>query len=300
MPISEQHKKGLQDLLVNEENRPVLIQLAKATTKNVCRTDNPEVAIFKLTEALGLLITHLPDIYILLSKRAITKEMLFKYLTSRVPDLATNFTKPDLVTKVINYWGQDCTQRSSPFGSKAVVSADAIRTEEDYPIHAIARKFGEWFFERFNANSLRLVDLWTDATLHLTIMASDGINELECMTAAEVLAALTGTKQQFGFHFNPNLTHAGIQGRMDAYGQVVVLCCGTLHTAESSVGVFECAFGLLRDPYSENNWKPKKVKCLLKSKLRPPELHCLCSSETLQEALGLSMPSDDLDLDAVN
>ncbi|XP_020801581.1 uncharacterized protein C3orf38 homolog [Drosophila serrata] len=131
-------------------------------------------------------------------------------------------------------------------------------------------------------------------------MASDGINELECMTAAEVLAALTGTKQQFSFHFNPNLTHAGIQGRMDAYGQVVVLCCGTLHTAESSVGVFECAFGLLRDPYSENNWKPKKVKCLLKSKQRPPELHCLCSSETLQEALALSMPSDDLDLDAVN
>ncbi|KAH8232750.1 hypothetical protein KR038_007587 [Drosophila bunnanda] len=293
MPISEQHKKGLQDLLVNEKNLPVLIQLAKATTKNVCRTDDPD-------EALGLLIAHLPDIYILLSKRAITREMLFKYLTTRVPDLATDFTKPDLITKVINYWGQDSTERSPPSASRAVVSAAPVRSEEDYPIHAMARKFGEWFFERFNANSLSLVDLWTDATLHLTIRASDGINELECPTAAEVLAALTGAKQQFGFHFNPNLTHTGIQGRMDAYGQVVVVCCGTLHTAESSVGVFECAFGLLRDPYSGNNWKPKKIKCMLKSELRPPELHSLCSSETLQEALALSVPNDDLDLDAVN
>ncbi|KAH8234910.1 hypothetical protein KR032_005429 [Drosophila birchii] len=293
MPISEQHKKGLQDLLVNEKNSPVLIQLAKATTKNVCKIDDPE-------EALGLLVAHLPDIYILLSKRAITREMLFKYLTSRVPDLSTDFTKPDLVTKVINYWGQECAQGSSPPASKAVVPAVSPRSEEDYPIHAIARKFGEWFFEGFNANTLSLVDLWTDATLHLTVMASDGINELECTTAAEVLASLTGTKQQFGFHFNPNLTHAGIQGRMDAYGQVVVLCCGTLHTAESSVGVFECAFGLLRDPYSDNNWKPKRVKFLLKSELRPPELHSLCSSETLQEALALPMPTDSLDSDSVN
>ncbi|KAH8297689.1 hypothetical protein KR054_005658 [Drosophila jambulina] len=295
MPISEQHKKGLQDLLVNEKNSPVLIQLAKATTKNVCKIDDAE-------EALGLLTAHLPDIYILLSKRAITREMLFKYLTSRVPDLATDFTKPDLVTKVINYWDQDSTQRSATSATgKAVVPSVAIHSEEEnYPIHTIARKFGEWFFERFNANSLSLVDLWTDATLHLTIMASDGINELECTTAAEVLASLTGAKQQFGFHFNPNLTHGGIQGRMDAYGQVVVLCCGTLHTAERSVGVFECAFGLLRDPYADNNWKPKRVKCLLKSELRPPELHSLCSSETLQEALALPMPSDDLDSDAVN
>ncbi|XP_017028833.1 uncharacterized protein C3orf38 homolog [Drosophila kikkawai] len=293
MPISEQHKTGLQDLLLNERNSSVLVQLAKATTKNVCKIDDPE-------EALGLLVAHLPDIYILLSKRAITREMLFKYLTARVPDLATDFTKPDLVTKVINYWDQNATQSSSPSASQAVVSAAAIRSEEDFPIHAIARKFGEWFFERFNANSLSLVDLWTDATLHLTIMASDGINELECTTAAEVLASLTGAKQQFGFHFNPNLTHAGIQGRMDAYGQVVVLCCGTLHSAESSVGVFECAFGLLRDPYAGNNWKPKRIKCLLKSELRPPELHSLCSSETLQEALALPMPNDDLDSDAVN
>ncbi|KAH8380221.1 hypothetical protein KR009_009511 [Drosophila setifemur] len=280
MPISEHHQTGLRDLLVNKSNTPVLIQLAKSTTKNVCKTEDSE-------EALGLLTAHIQDTYILLSKRAITRELLFTYLQTRLPGVATDFTKADLVTKVIQYW--------DGLSGKGQVAITSTVSEEDYPIHAIARKFGEWFFERFNKDSLSLVDLWTDAALHLTIVASDGINELDCASAAEVLSALTSTKNQFGFLFNPNLTHDGIQGRMDAYGQVVVLSCGTLHTADSCVGVFECAFGLLRDPYSDNNWKPKRVKCLLKSALQPPELHCLCSSETLQTDLALPVHSDKLD-----
>lgn len=42
MPISAEHKKGLQDFLVNEKNSPVLVQLAKTTTKNVCKIEDPE------------------------------------------------------------------------------------------------------------------------------------------------------------------------------------------------------------------------------------------------------------------
>ncbi|XP_016957307.1 uncharacterized protein C3orf38 homolog [Drosophila biarmipes] len=285
MPISEIHKRGLRDLFMSEKNTPVLIQLAKGTTKNVCKPEDPE-------EALRLLSTYIPDIYVLLSKRAITKELLFTYLRSRQPETSTDFTKADLITKVIQYWEEE-SKRLRCGGQIAVVSAQ--QSEEDYPIHAIARKFGEWFFERFNSDSLSQVDLWIDAALHLTIMASDGMNEVECTTAAEVLLALTSTKEKFGFHFNPNLTHAGIQGRMDSYGQVVVLCCGTLHTCDSCVGVFECAFGILRDPFAHNNWKPKKLKCLLKSELQPPELHSLSSSKTLQAALELPVPTDDLD-----
>ncbi|XP_052847362.1 uncharacterized protein C3orf38 homolog [Drosophila gunungcola] len=292
MPISETQRTGLRDLLVNEKNSSVLLQLANSTTKNVWTTEDPE-------EALRLLTAHIPDIYILLSKRAITRELLFRYLHTRQPDVATDFTKADLVAKVIQYWEQEQDQESSRLPSKGQAAVSVVSTskqnEEDFPIHSIARKFGEWFFDRLNSDSLSLVDLWTDAALHLTIAASDGLNEIECTTAAEVLSALTSTKQQFGFHFNPNLTHAGIQGRMDAYGQVVVLCCGTLHTSISCVGIFECAFGLLRDPYAENNWKPKKVKCLLKSQQQPAELHILCSSETLQAALELPVPIDGLD-----
>ncbi|EDW49889.1 GM14316 [Drosophila sechellia] len=285
MMISDSQKKGLRELLLNDNNLTVLLQLAKCATKNVCKTEDPE-------EALRLITTHIPDIYVLLSKRAITKELLFTYLSNRRADAATDFSKADLIEKVIQYWKQE-HQSSIELSGDQTSSSLHNQSEEDYPIHKIARKFGEWFFERFNADALSLVDLWVDATLHLTIRASDGINEWECTTAAEVLSALTSAKQQFDFYFNPNLTHAGIQGRMDSYGQFLVICCGTLHSRDSCVGIFECAFGLLRDPLADNNWKPKKVKCLLKSEAQPPAPY-LCSSEILHTALELPVSTDDL------
>ncbi|XP_043070127.1 uncharacterized protein C3orf38 homolog [Drosophila bipectinata] len=287
MPILEHHKVGLKDLLETEKNGPLLIQLAKSTTKHVCKTEDP-------SEALDVLITQIGDTYKLLSKRSISREILFTYLNTKIPGVTTDFTKADLITKVINYWDQGIVS-TIPQNSIDLVSNSEHKSEEDYPIHTIARKFGEWFFENFNKDNVYLVDLWSDATLNMTIVASDGVNQLESSNAADVITALSNIKQQFGFHFNPNLTHDGIQGRMDAYGHVVVLSCGTLHTKDKCVGVFECAFGLVRDPHLDNNWKPRHFKFLLKSAQQPPELHSLDSSETLQAALELPVPSEDLE-----
>lgn len=200
---------------------------------------------------------------------------------------------------VIQYWDQ---QTSPTEKTVAIQQATSVITTtiananvEEYPIHLMARTFGEWFFKRFNENTLNPTDLWTDTHLELRVIANDGVSNMEYVSASEVVNSLLKTKNQFGIYFNPNLSHSGAQGRMDAYGQVVVLCCGTLHTEDSCVGVFECAFGLLRDPHACNNWKPKKLKWLLRSELAPPQLHTLEVSETLQEALALPAPSDTLD-----
>ncbi|XP_034483812.1 uncharacterized protein C3orf38 homolog [Drosophila innubila] len=292
MSISESHRTGLRDMLVNERNTPVLLQLAKSVTKNVCSTDDPE-------EALGYITAHIEDIHKLLHKRHITRDLLFKYLHTRLPGTSTDFTKADLVMRVIQYWDRHLTISTAGAAedSKPVTTVDTYKdhNEQDYPIHLMARKFGEWFFEKLNTNNLTTTDLWNDAVLQLRVIADDGTSDLECASAVEVVNSLIAAKQQFGFYFNPNLSHSGVQGRIDAYGQVVVLCCGTLHTANLSVGVFECAFGLLRDPHAGNNWKPKNFKCLLRSKLTPPQLHTLTDSETLQAALALPSPNDTLD-----
>ncbi|ALC43589.1 CG13876 [Drosophila busckii] len=285
MNISEQHSLGLRDLLLSEQNTPVLLQLAKSVTKNVCSTDKPE-------EALEYLTAQTDDIHKLLHKRHITKEILFKYLHSRVPGTLTDFTKTDLVFRVIKYWDQ---RFKTGHGITTLTTAPAAAdNDQQFPIHIIARKFGEWFFDKYNGNKLSLIDLWTDATLNMQVIADDGTNETECESAEEVISSLVGIKRLFGFHFNPNLLHSGVQGRMDAYGQVIVLCCGTLHSADTSVGVFECAFGLLRDPHQDNNWKPKKFKWLLRSSLCPIT-HTLEASETLSSALALPVPNDSLD-----
>ncbi|EDV95651.1 uncharacterized protein C3orf38 homolog [Drosophila grimshawi] len=282
MSISEQHIVGLRDLLVNETNIPVLLQLTKSVTKNVCKVEEPE-------EALGYLTSHVDDIHKLLHKRHITRDLLFKYLHTRLPCTSTDFTKADLVMRVIKYWDQQGASQNL-----AIVGTHNAE-EQQFPIHLIARKFGEWFFNKYNNNDLCHTDLWSDAALHLKVIADDGASELECVGVAEVLDALVKAKQTFDFYFNPNLSHSGVQGRMDPYGQVVVLCCGTLHSEQRSVGVFECSFGLLRDPHACNNWKPKKFKCLLRSAESPPPLHTLIECDTLQEALALPAPSDTLD-----
>lgn len=255
------------------------------------------------TEALGHLTMHIKDIHTLLLKRHITKEILYQYLYTRLPTISTDFTKADLIMNVIQYWDQ---QQTSPTTvttlstleqetTTTVATTVPIANVEEYPIHLMARTFGEWFFKKFNENTLNTTDLWTDTHLELRVIANDGVSNMEHVSASEVVNSLLKTKNQFGIYFNPNLSHSGAQGRMDVYGQVVVLCCGTLHTEETCVGVFECAFGLLRDPHADNNWKPKKLKWLLRSEIAPPPLHTLEVSETLQEALALPAPSDTLD-----
>ncbi|XP_062132358.1 uncharacterized protein C3orf38 homolog [Drosophila sulfurigaster albostrigata] len=286
--ISEAHCAGLRDLLVNEKNTPVLLQLARSITKNVCTIEDAE-------EALGYVTAHLEDIHKVLHKRHITRDLLFKYLHTRLPGTSTDFTKADLVMRVIQYWDKQITTESVAKQTSITTIERIELTEQDYPINLMARKFGEWFFEKFNANDLNQSDLWSDSVLQLSVIADDGTSDVECSTAEEVIASLFSAKDQFGFYFNPNLTHTGVQGRIDVYGHVVVLCCGTLHTGDRSVGVFECAFGLLRDPNADNNWKPKKFKWSLRSELTPPELHTLNSSESLQTALALPTPNDTLD-----
>lgn len=42
MSITEKHINGLRDMLLTEANTPVLLQLAKSVTKNLCNIDSPE------------------------------------------------------------------------------------------------------------------------------------------------------------------------------------------------------------------------------------------------------------------
>ncbi|EDV98446.1 GH22672 [Drosophila grimshawi] len=125
------------------------------------------------------------------------------------------------------------------------------------------------------------MELWSDAALQLKVSADDGTSELECVGVAEVLDALVKANQTIGFYSNPNL-HSSVQGRIDPYGLVVAHCCGTLHSEHRSVGVFECSFGLLRDPHACNNWVSKKFKCLLRSATSPLPLYTLTEYDTLQ------------------
>ncbi|XP_011185758.1 uncharacterized protein C3orf38 homolog [Zeugodacus cucurbitae] len=311
MPITDQEKLGIVDFLVKEEqNVPVLLQVARSVTKNICDVTTTQ-------EALDYIYIQIGDTLTLLNKRAITREMLFRYLHQRKIQVNADFTKGALISKIIEYWNSSqnehtTTQNTDTYENETTLPYVAERTvlnpveravvtqpadwhdkESHYPIHLLARKFTEWFFSNLNIQELKIDDFWSDAKLQLRIAATDEINDYHCDSASEVIANLLQTKEQFGFYFNPNLTHAGVQGRMNVHGLVLVLACGTLHTEPNCVGVFECTFGLLRDPFAENNWKVKTMQCILRSQTAAL-MPSLSESETLKEALCLPTPEGEI------
>ncbi|XP_053956809.1 uncharacterized protein C3orf38 homolog [Anastrepha ludens] len=313
MPITDREKLGIVDFLVKEEqNVPVLLQVARSVTKNIC-----DVATTH--EALDYVYVQIGDTLTLLNKRLITREMIFKYLHQRKIQVNADFTKGALISKILEYWNSksesnndfallndNYTTTSKQFLHKVnentfnTAISDSISgsneandNEPRYPIHLLARKFTEWFFNNLNKEGLKVEDFWSDSQLQLRIAATDQINDYECAGANEVIVNILRSKEQFGFYFNPNLTHAGVQGRMNVHGLVLVLACGTLHTEQNCVGVFECTFGLLRDPFAENNWKVKTMQCVLRSQAAAM-MPSLCDSETLVEALGLPIPEGEI------
>lgn len=272
---------------------------------------------------MDYIFTHSTDCLTLLNKRAVTKEILFKYLHSKRITLSTDFTKALLIQKVIEYWNSatstlppkqeethiqsnsSCTsvngedeptplpQTLTILYNNRLPSTTSFTEESEFPINLLARKFSEWFFNNYNQNKLKPQDFWPDARLYLQITASDGCDVQDCDNSSTAVDILYEVQKLFGFFFNPNLTHAGVQGRMDVHGLVLVLACGTLHTQTDCVGIFECTFGLMRDPFSENNWKTKTIQLMLRSK-GAPTTPSLKESDTLREALSLPVPAGEL------
>lgn len=260
----------------------------------------------QFTEALDYIYVHSEDSATLLNKKFITKEILFKYLHEKEIAITVDFTKYNLVQKVITYWSKRFEETSQTTNSRTLTTEESklststqqLRTTEGFipteadcesPIHLLAIKFAEWFFELLNKSSLKLEDFWTDASLLLKISVDEDCNVNECQDSASLLHILSQVKNQFGFFYNPNLSYAGVQGRMDRHGMVLVLACGTLHTQHECVGMFECVFGLLRDPFADNNWKAKSIQLWLRSKAAP-SIPSLEGSDSLKEIYALPVP----------
>ncbi|KAI9589954.1 uncharacterized protein C3orf38 homolog [Glossina fuscipes] len=297
MPLKDWELSGVSDLL-QEEDIPVLMQLARNITKNITDIDSRQ-------KALDYIRVHSEDLSTLLNKRIITKEILFKYLHKKKVAVTVDFTKHNLVKKVINYWIKEfektlqtndfcaLTEETSPSTStqqpKSTPKFIPTVAECEFPIHTLARKFTEWFFDLYNKNSLKMEDFWSDASMLLKILVGEDCNANECQDSTSLLHILSEAKNQFGFFYNPNLSHGGVQGRMDIHGMVLVLACGTLHSQHGCVGVFECVFGLLRDPFAGNNWKAKSIQLWLRSK-DAPSIPSLEGSDSLREILALPVP----------
>lgn len=237
------------------------------------------------------MLIHSSGVLSILNRKAITREVLFKYLTGHGVSVYENFTKLLLIERMIEYW-----QTRSSSGTVRepdqvpVMNPDSI--SEHFPINIMSRQFCSWFFENFNTDTLKQNDLWVDCCLSVRIVAAGKeVNDTETNGNEACLEMLSHLKKQLGILFNPNPCHEGVQGRIDPHGLVVLMCCGTVHSQTQCVGLFESAFGLMRDPYNENNWRIRHLKLQIKS-TTTEAMPKLRDCDTLQEILALPETSD--------
>lgn len=139
-------------------------------------------------------------------------------------------------------------------------------TEED---QEMALQFSTWFYQMLNAcNPIYLNHIsqakhfgpqhfFHDANLSMLFFDRENRQKEDVSQADVVCKRLSSLTSEQRLVFNPNLEPTGVKGLSDPHGLRVVIVCGTVHTSSEVVGPFEQQFGLVRDPFSENNWKIK-------------------------------------------
>ena len=194
--------------------------------------------------------------------------------------------KQILIEKILDYW--NFTFKEKEF------TTTTIEDVENFPINKMSRTFSEWFFGILNTCEIKSDDFYVDVNCTVQLMENNIVIKEESVDNAQLTLQLLSSIQ---FYFNPNLCHDGVQGRMDPHGLALVLSCGTLHKLENKqcMGCFECAFGLMRDPFTDNNWKIKYMKLRLQSS-QIKSLPTLQQCDSLQIMYALPDTSQEMDL----
>lgn len=248
-----------------------------------------------------MIVLHSPSLTSILNRKLITKGVLFRYLSERKVSVTHDLSKQTLIETTIQHW-KNTTKETSTTPQNVVV----LEVSEHFPIHQMARQFTNWFYEQCNSGSIAANDFWNDSRGHFEIVETSTGNFQEEIAegSQSVVDILLDMRQRYKFYFNPNISHDGVQGRIDPHGLVMVLSCGTIHSDETVFGCFESVFGLIRDPFAVNNWKLKQLKMRLKrvgSATMTTDAICtelvnLRNCEILQPMLALPSSINDLEL----
>lgn len=258
------------------------ISRTRTSQVNISVTLSMEISFYYSTpsfpELILLLCSSELSVYSILSKKIITKSLLCEYLHyHNVP--AGNSTKTELIEKMISLWKarhQSPTVTDSVQAAKVTINivnnhitnTTVLQSTDQQPSHLqrLAEEFTSWLFERINNGSLVESDLWSDVTGAIRLIDSAGNTEdLQARGCTQVHKSFADLRTGLQFQLVPNICPVGVQGKMNSYGMVMIASCGCVYRSGVFVGVFEAAFGLLRDSTSSEVWKLKHSKLQIKS-----------------------------------
>lgn len=243
---------------------------------------------FNFTEAVEAIIRYSLDYSTILNRKCVKRDILFQYCHDNNIFIIPPVTKLLLIQKILDHWSCTSSNQQLVYDVSEQQHQEEAATISQQNIITMANKFAEWFYGLMNLEEpIGEEHLWADCSLQLKL-SGDGAQVEKSVEAdrAQVVQALFETRRDHRLFFNPNLTSDGVHGRMDAHGLVLIFTCGTLHTSDKCVGVFEQMFSLARDPFCQNNWKIKNTSLSLKSK-EVTAIPRLCDSSTCHLLLAL-------------
>lgn len=288
--VERTEAKKLFRLIPNEE----VVSLARTVTKG-------QIHISTTPEAVDAILAYTESAAELLRRKKVKREILFKYLHNEGMPIAPSADKPAIMRRILEHWDSPYANDylMDDDDDVAVATADVVQrrpndddvkevancsasnswkdgslgsTEEDQDM---ALQFSQWFYPMLNAchplfpfeqkppEAFAPNHFFRDANLLLVVATRDDERRETFTDSESVCRRLMDLTRKENVIFNPNLEPTGVKGFSDPHGRRVVIVCGTLHSADKLVGLFEQQFGLARDPFSNNNWKIKFTRLVL-------------------------------------
>uniref|UniRef100_A0A8D8LTU6 Uncharacterized protein C3orf38 homolog n=1 Tax=Cacopsylla melanoneura TaxID=428564 RepID=A0A8D8LTU6_9HEMI len=147
----------------------------------------------------------------------------------------------------------------------------------DIDIDQLSFEFIKWFNDKFNSctytNGYPFDSnmFFHNANAELKIMQSSSRgetvdNSVQVESGEQIGAALVELQKTYNLYFNPN--YESLKVTRNSYGNIVIGVCGSLHSNNQLMGVYEQLFQLFNDPHCQLNEKPvwKIQKMLLNLK----------------------------------
>lgn len=311
--ITPNEKEGLLDFIQQQGNDDFAISLAQVITNNSIRCHSVSGTlkwlhlhyrsavsdvIIPFADAIDTILLHSTSIQSILNRKLITKSILFRYLHSKRVPITEAVTKQALIDKLLEYWTRSLDNVAPPTSTttesnNAPPTVTSHSQSSHFPIHEMSRSFAKWFFDNLNTGTITVNDFWSDVACDANFYENKCVMLNETATSSVMVHRFLLTlRTNYQLFLNLNDCFDGVQGRIDPHGLVLVLSCGTLHKAQEFVGTFEAVFGLLRDPFAQNNWKIKQIRLKLHNSVqRGIGAPTLRECEAMQPLLCLETPA---------
>lgn len=249
--LSEKEHQGLAKIIGALELPDVIALAQTVTCKQIKLTDR--------TEAERAILAGTQSPADLLRRKKILRELLFRYLWSESVFVAPALAKSDLIQACLQHWQTTPDVEDSKGGKSPETSFQ----------EKLGLEFTNWFFAQLNAEADKLghqhffsnchlrvqcfevtADQKSPASRHLSIRGSEA--------ASRFLWQLAGGSRRM---FHPNVR--SVKCVVEDHGLARIQVSGVIHEYRSCVGLFECTFGLVRDPQAAQEsdiWKLQFVE----------------------------------------